>query len=103
MVEAQSHRIKMLDCREVVIKALLAYLYTFDVEIPSKDSELALELLQIGHKYEIKELERAMSELLRNKPNSQFRVGIAIRLFCFARRIANGEKLKEKAVRVLRT
>lgn len=68
------------------VKALLAFIYFGDLAKPSVDYLVALELLQAGEKYMIKNLRRKMINILLLSNFHGWSVDFAIKLWLFAKK-----------------
>lgn len=102
--ESKESVITMPDMNEEVVRAFLKYLYCWDVKSAHENEDIALQLLQAGHKYNIARLENCMTEILMIRDNNLFGVDVALELFVFARCLpSNGLELKKKAVKVLKS
>ncbi|CAL8102708.1 unnamed protein product [Orchesella dallaii] len=67
MQETATRKVAMDGMPEDAVRALVKFLYTWDLSEPIKNLSIAIQLLQAGHKYEIKDLERAMIQLFGAK------------------------------------
>lgn len=103
MRETHDNRILMEDVSEEGVKALLAYLYYRDLEMPLMSSVLAVELLELSHRYLIGGLENAVKGILLEKDVKWFEGKAAMRLFYFAGKLDNHKDLRRKAVEVLQS
>ncbi|CAL8085337.1 unnamed protein product [Orchesella dallaii] len=102
--ESKSNEIIMDDVSEEGVKALLEYIYTWEITEAVRSSKVAVELFQVAHKYDIKQLEEKLARMILQRGNKWFQVDATIDLFRFARKIeANSGDLKDKAVQALRT
>ncbi|CAL8130887.1 unnamed protein product [Orchesella dallaii] len=99
--ESKSSRIELVDVSENCVKALLEYLYTFKITQSRKCSILAVELFQVAHKYDIRQLEEDLAHILLAQVNSWYDVNAALDLFRFARNVEEHCSLKLKCVEVL--
>ncbi|CAL8130885.1 unnamed protein product [Orchesella dallaii] len=99
--ESKSSRIELVDVSENCVKALLEYLYTFKITQSRKCSILTVELFQVAHKYDIRQLEEELAQILQAQVNSWYDVNAALDLFRFARNVVEHNNLKLKCVEVL--
>ncbi|ODN00210.1 Kelch repeat and BTB domain-containing protein 12 [Orchesella cincta] len=67
MSETMTRRVNIKDMTEEAMVAILKFLYTWDLELPMRNMSVASRLLQAGHRYEIKNLEQAMTQLFGAK------------------------------------
>lgn len=102
MEEKITSNVEMVEMTEVGVRAFLAYLYYMDTKDAQKNCEVALELLEASHKYDIEEMEKTLKGIIINKDNVWFTVDMVLKLFLFARNLEGGADLKTKAVRVLK-
>ncbi|CAL8138808.1 unnamed protein product [Orchesella dallaii] len=86
------------DMTEEGLSAFLKYVYYADTEEPKKNLKIGMELLKIGHKYEITLLEKLMMDLILEVPTSEFTWEIALELFCFTRNENGLTALRKKAI-----
>ncbi len=101
--EAKKGQIQMLDNSKQVVKAFLAFLYFRDFTEPNKKLEVAFELLDAGHKYQIPDMEDVMTNVIKYKPLEWFDdVDVSTKLYLFARNTTDADELKKKAVVVLK-
>lgn len=84
------------------LEALLAFLYYDDATEAEKNSEVALELLEVGRRFEIEELIDAMKAIILDEYDAWFSMDMAMKLFTLAWNLTDGEELKEKAVNILK-
>lgn len=106
MQEAQTNTIELLDMNEKAVKAMLAYLYCWDLSAAQESSEVAFDLLCAGQKYLIPTLVAAMRKILLQKENAWYNVDVALSLFVFANNLQDnqaGAPLKVKAAQVLKS
>lgn len=102
MEEATTNTIEMPAMTEKSVRAFLAFLYYMDTSEAINSSDVAFELFEAGHKYDIKGLEDSMKNILLTKPFGWFSVPTALRLFLFARNLEGSAILKGKAAEVLK-
>lgn len=102
--ESETQLIEMDDMTEECVEAFLEFLYLSTSSQASKKPEVALGLLQAGHKYAIGPMEEAMIQLFLAKTEyGWFRASVTLQLFAFARRIDGCEDVKQKCATILRT
>ncbi|CAL8124622.1 unnamed protein product [Orchesella dallaii] len=82
---------------EETVRAFLKYLYYGDFEDAQKNQKIALDLMQMGHKYDITSLENAMKKIILDFPTASLDVNVALLMFSFALKVAGYEDVKEKA------
>ncbi|ODM88862.1 hypothetical protein Ocin01_17820 [Orchesella cincta] len=99
-----------MDCkesREKVIKlnmsakgveALLKFIYYSNLDDPMKTSNIAFELLEIGHQYEILGLENAMRNILLGQKCEWFEIDAVVLLYLWTLKVDGNEDLKWKAL-----
>lgn len=102
MVEATTSTLDLTDMTEAGVRALLAFLYYADITEAKKDCEVAFELFEAGHKYDVEDLEETMKRLIVDKDLDWFSVDMALSLLLFARNLVEGAELKTKAEDVLK-
>lgn len=100
---AKERTLDLKDMREDCVRALLGFLYYWDLDKPKSDLNLAIELLEAAHKYDIVSLENAMKRILLDKPIWAFDVEQALELFFVGVSIGNMEELKLKSAMVLKS
>lgn len=100
--ESKTNQIEMVDMSEQGVQAFLEYLYKSEKSLAEQNPQVALELLEAAHKYDIPHLEGNMKHLFLEKSNDWFNVDVALHLFLFARNICDYEHLKIKCVQVLK-
>ncbi|CAL8108337.1 unnamed protein product [Orchesella dallaii] len=89
-----------LDNSKEGVMAFLKFLYYSDIEDPIGNERVALELLELGHKYEISSLENVMKALFLSV--DCYSVDVAVTLFHRSGMVAGYEDLKAKAVRSIK-
>lgn len=101
--EQQTNMLEMEDISEKGVRALLAFLYCWDQTDANKNSIVAFELLNAGHKYDIPKLEELMAEMLLKKGSEWFDAEVSVKLFGFGRNLPSkfGQDLKMKAVNMM--
>lgn len=100
--EGESQEIEMVDMCENGVKALLAFLYYRGLQEPSKDIQVALELLRAANKYDISSLEKAITVIIMQKPIEWFDISTTIQLFFFSKNIDHFTGIKQKSLQVLK-
>ncbi|CAL8132414.1 unnamed protein product [Orchesella dallaii] len=83
--------------------AFLKFLYYSDVEAALGSPTLAMDLLELGHKYDISPLESKMKTILLGRNNWWYSADNALRLFYWSCKVTEHEDLKKKAVDVIRS
>jgi len=99
--EAKEKFVKLLYTEEV-IRTMLEFLYCGNYDEALKKPIIALSLLEIGHQYDIIELEKVMKRIFSILPNSWFDLDVAVQLFAFSSRIEEFVDLKRKAFTVIK-
>lgn len=100
-VEGRLGEIRMDDMTDNSIKALLKFLYYRDIESPTSNHAIALELLCCADKYGIECLEKAIWEIFIPLPAHTFDIKTALKIFVFGYRTENQE-YQQKAVQILK-
>ncbi|CAL8076033.1 unnamed protein product [Orchesella dallaii] len=106
--ESKNNKIEMPDASKECVESLIGYFYTMDIPEAEKCSNLAVELYQVAHKYEVTTLEEKISELLLLRSNSWYDVDAAVELLQFVKRVetssgADMRKMKTKVVQMLKS
>ncbi|CAL8132375.1 unnamed protein product [Orchesella dallaii] len=83
--------------------AFLKYLYYSDIEVAMRSPTLAMDLLELGHKYDIYSLEISMKRILLGNDNWWYSADNALRLFDWSCKVKEHNDLKEKALDVIRS
>lgn len=102
MKEAATNTIEMPEIQEASLRAFLRYLYYGDTTEAEDSCAVALEMMELGHKYNVEDLEKCMRNILMKKPFEWFNAKCAFLLFLFARNLQDYTNLKLKAVQVLK-
>ncbi|ODM96371.1 BTB and MATH domain-containing protein 42 [Orchesella cincta] len=84
------------------VRAFLRFIYYASIEDPLESPTVALELLELGHEYDIPTLENAMKEMFLKKPDTWFSVDVAVLLFHRSLKVNGYEDLKRKVVQVIK-
>ncbi|ODM94795.1 Kelch repeat and BTB domain-containing protein 12, partial [Orchesella cincta] len=84
------------------VKAFLKYVYYGDVEDANGSQRIAFGMMEMGHRYDIGSLERAMKDILLRLPTASFDASVALWMFSFAMKVEGCEDLKEKAIEVIK-
>ncbi len=94
MSECKDNCLVIGEMSEAGVRAMLQFIYWCDLEEPAKNCEMALELLEAGHKYLVEDLENAMLGIFGAMTCKWFTVDVALKLFRFSRsaRLGNTEK-----------
>lgn len=102
MVESRTNCLEIEDMSEVGVKALLEFIYGWDLEEASKDCGIALELLKAGDKYQMEDLEDAMIKLICAMPFQWFSEDVAAEIKMYAGNVGGKlGKVEEKSLAVL--
>ncbi|CAL8132378.1 unnamed protein product [Orchesella dallaii] len=83
--------------------AFLKYLYYSDIEAAMGSPTLAMDLLELGHKYDISPLESEMKKILAGSKNWWYSADNALRLFDWSCKVTMHGDLTKKAVDVIRS
>ncbi len=78
---------------EAGVRAMLKFIYCWDLEDASKNCAIAVELLEAGHLYQIELLEDATRKIIWAKPINWLPVDLALKLFLSSKDIAEFEKI----------
>jgi len=100
--EAKERFVK-LPYTEQVIRAMLEFLYCGSYDEALKNPITALYLLEIGHLYDINELEIVMKRLFYVLPDFWLDLDVTVQLFAFSSRVEEFADLKQKAVKVIKS
>ncbi|CAL8131005.1 unnamed protein product [Orchesella dallaii] len=100
--ESQSGRIEMMDVSEVGVKVLLNYFYQNVLDMEGITEDVAFELLNAAHKYNVKALEKMMAEILFKKPAEWFTLSNVLALYFFTVKVEEYETLCEKMMAILK-
>ena len=84
MKEGLTSTVEMPDMTEAGIRALLAYLYCWDILAALQNSSVAFELLQAADKYGIPALYKIVKEVILLKETNRFSVTTSLQLLSFA-------------------
>ncbi|CAL8132390.1 unnamed protein product [Orchesella dallaii] len=85
------------------VDAFLKFLYYSDVEAALGSPTLAMDLLELGHKYDISPLQSKMKKILSGRKNWWYSADNALRLFEWSCKVTEHKDLKKKAVDVIRS
>ncbi|ODM93550.1 BTB/POZ domain-containing protein [Orchesella cincta] len=103
MVETAKSTCEMEGMSESGVNAFLKYIYYFDFQSPLKNAQIALELLEAGHKYDVSSLETMMKEIFTKKTSAEWLgAEVAMKLFLWTLKVDGYENLKQQAVRVIK-
>lgn len=102
MEECRTGKIFMKDISSRGVQVLLMYLYCWELGDAAFDMDLALELLRTAHKYDMKDLDSDLTQMLLQRPIEMYSVNFALDLFLFARNIVLEYNLKLKAMKILK-
>ncbi|CAL8068857.1 unnamed protein product [Orchesella dallaii] len=94
--ESQTNRIEMNDISEEGVNALVNYFYQMKIDVEGISEEIAFELLQLAHRYNISNLESLMIDTLYYKPMNWFSLEAIISIYCFTSKIENYTMLYDK-------
>ncbi len=105
LVAGQGQQQLVLDIPELSqsgLVSLLDFIYHRDVKAASGSCDLALELVQVGYKYDVVNLVATMNTLIESKGHEWFSVDMAVRLLRWTRDLEKMKGLRNKAVLVLK-
>lgn len=101
MIESQSRRVDMSEFSEEALKLLLQFVYTRDIFYGSVSCDLSLELLQLGHRYELKMLQEAIVKLVLRKEAAWFTPDVVIEFYFFLRNLDIFKELETKLFQIM--
>lgn len=101
-LECKDQNIDMSDLSEEGVRALLSYLYYWDIDNATESCDIAFQLFVAGHKFDIARLKKCMKDLLLSKHVSWFQKEVAFKLFLFSRNLRQEEDLVAKALQSAR-
>ncbi len=104
MEEAKTGKLEMEDMSEQGVKAFLRWVYWKDDKEALSESDVAVELLIAGDKYDLEGLVEKMKEIILKRSGLDeewFSVESGVKLFKWARHLEEMKDLKQKAVSVL--
>lgn len=101
MSESRDNILKIPDVTENGIRAMLKFIYCWDLEQATENSELALQLLQAAHKYQIQDLENSMIDLFCAMPFKWVSVNSAVKLLLFSKN-AELKRCEERSLQILK-
>ncbi|ODM87812.1 Kelch-like protein 2 [Orchesella cincta] len=87
--ESQTNRIRMEETSELGINILVKYFYKNEVDDKEISFEVALELLQMAHKYDISKLEVIMLNILFRKSEEWFTLDNVVDLYVDTKQVAD--------------
>jgi len=102
------------DCQETLLNqvelpiskegadAFLKFLYYTNVDAALNSPTVSLDLLELGHQYDIGPLEAAMKSILLSKCEAWFSLDNTFRLFDWGRKVREHASLKKKAMEMLK-
>ncbi|ODM90024.1 BTB/POZ domain-containing protein [Orchesella cincta] len=88
-------RLKLKDVSEKCIRALLEYLYTFQISLAVKSSKVTVELFIAANKYEIQPLQDKLAKMILERRNAWFDITATLDLFLFIRKLGRTNILDE--------
>ncbi|ODM96414.1 BTB/POZ domain-containing protein [Orchesella cincta] len=88
-------RLKLKDVSEKCIRALLEYLYTFQISLAVKSSKVTVELFIAANKYEIQPLQDKLAKMILERRNAWFDITATLDLFLFIRKLGRTNVLDE--------
>ncbi|ODN05193.1 Kelch-like protein 30 [Orchesella cincta] len=100
--ESHTGRIEMTDLSEKGVTSLMSYLYENKLDFERITEEIAFELLNCAHKYNISSLAKIMTRMLTNMPDYWFTLGIVLELYFFTVNVWEYQTLCDKMLDILR-
>ncbi|ODM92552.1 Ring canal kelch protein [Orchesella cincta] len=82
-VETRQKRLKM-NASEAAIKAFLKFIYYSDLEDTFESPLVAVELMELGHKYDVGMLEETMKKFILKKADEWLDIDAALKLFLYS-------------------
>lgn len=104
MEEAKTGKLEMEEMSEQGVRALLRWIYWGDEKEALLDSDVAVELLIAGDKWDLGGLTEKMKEIIlkrRGYDDEWFSLDSALELYGWARNLEGMEEVKEKAIGVI--
>ncbi|ODM86679.1 hypothetical protein Ocin01_20003 [Orchesella cincta] len=92
----------MSDVSEEGVKALLDYLYKWDVKVEEMTEQIFLELLHTSHKYNIATLEKLLVNTLLDKADDWFNMNTVLELYFLTVNIETCDLLTDKMLSILK-
>lgn len=83
MMETEMNKVALTGVQDETMDALLSYMYRGSLQVPYSRSDVALELLQLAHQYEIHSLVEKLLKILDNEELEKISVSTAIKMFAF--------------------
>ncbi|CAL8115195.1 unnamed protein product [Orchesella dallaii] len=68
-MKESSGKVTLVELHDESMEAFLRFLYKWDTEEPMKNFAIAMNLLKVGHTYQIKDLEESMIQVFNNRRN----------------------------------
>ncbi len=104
MSESKDNTLEIVDMTAAGVRALLQFIYWWDLEMASKSCVMAFELLKAGHKYLMEDLEKAMTEIFLGMTFEWFSVDLAVKLLLFSKKADENQlwKLEKRSLEVLK-
>ncbi|CAL8132802.1 unnamed protein product [Orchesella dallaii] len=103
MKESQTNRIEMEEVSEAGVDSLVNYFYRNKVD-ENTDEQVALELLQTAHKYNISKLEAVMLNTVYSKPDEWLSIGNVLHLYLYSRNVDGFcyEMLRQRMFKIMK-
>jgi len=102
LLESQTGKIEMEGVSEQSVKVFVSYLYQNKVEANQVTEQVAVDLLQMAHQYNIPNLERIMVDLMSTKPGGWFSSENALAIYLFAGKFEAYKLLTNKMLMVMK-
>ncbi len=87
MTESKNNCVEIVDMTEAGVRVLLQFIYDGNMGEALKSGEIAVELLEAGHKYQIEYLEDAMMQIIWSKPVNWLSVDLVLKVLLFSRNV----------------
>ncbi|CAL8135651.1 unnamed protein product [Orchesella dallaii] len=100
--ESTSYKIEMMDVTEEGFNIFLTYLYKQTLNNEEITEELAIELLQVAHKYNVSPLENIMLEVLFQKHDDLYSIDSALSLYFMTTNVTVHSMLCEKMFGIIK-
>ncbi|CAL8130955.1 unnamed protein product [Orchesella dallaii] len=100
--ESTSYKIEMTDVTEEGFNIFLTYLYKQTLNNEEITEELAIELLQVAHKYNVSPLENIMLQVLFQKHDDLYSIDSALSLYFMTTNVTAHSMLCEKMFGIIK-
>ncbi|XP_021968349.1 uncharacterized protein LOC110863367 [Folsomia candida] len=105
MQESETKTVALAGIQEATVDALLDFMYQGGLQIPFSRSDIALELLELAHQYEIQPLVNKLEQILENEDLEKISISTAIKMFSFCVKLEYADQftlLGDKAVTIIK-